>query len=111
MQIEKDSSSELIVWEFQSLFWHGPGVAVLTVDSLGRRPLLLGGVGAMVVALCALGASQISLVGELETWTSVGALLLYVGAYQVRGRAQGLRRPCLCIFVVDFVMHGSVPLG
>ena len=59
------------------------GVAVLTVDSLGRRPLLLGGVSAIVVALCALGASQISLTGELETWTSVGALLLYVGAYQV----------------------------
>ena len=61
----------------------GTGVAVLTVDSLGRRPLLLGGVSAIVVALCALGASQISLTGQLETWTSVGALLLYVGAYQV----------------------------
>jgi len=57
-------------------------VAVLTVDSLGRRPLLLGGVGAMVVALLALGGSQVALEGGLGTWTSVIALLMYVGAYQ-----------------------------
>ena len=31
------------------------GVAVAKVDSVGRRPLLLGGVSAMVVALLALG--------------------------------------------------------
>ena len=59
-------------------------MAVLTVDSLGRRPLLLGGVGSMVVALLALGGSQIALSGGAETWTSVAALLLYVGAYQAR---------------------------
>ncbi|CAL8468142.1 g7681 [Coccomyxa elongata] len=59
------------------------GVAVFTVDSLGRRPLLLGGVSAMVVALLALGGSQLVLSGGMATWTSVIALLIYVGAYQV----------------------------
>ena len=60
------------------------GVAVLTVDSVGRRPLLLGGVGSIVVALLALGGAQTLLSGGAETWTSVAALLLYVGAYQAR---------------------------
>ncbi|CAL5219592.1 g1455 [Coccomyxa viridis] len=59
------------------------GVAVLTVESLGRRPLLLIGVSSMVVSLLALAGSQLALTGQLETWTSVIALLLYVGAYQV----------------------------
>lgn len=63
---------------------HPSGVAVFTVDSLGRRPLLLGGVSAMVVALLALGGSQLVLSGGIATWTSVFALLMYVGAYQVR---------------------------
>jgi hypothetical protein len=63
------------------LLW--AGVAVLTVDSLGRRPLLLAGVSSMVVALLALGGSNLVLSGSLETWTSVIALLVYVGAYQV----------------------------
>jgi hypothetical protein len=65
-------------------------VAVLTVDSLGRRPLLLGGVFSMVIALLALGGSQIALSGGAETWTSVAALLLYVGAYQARPFALSL---------------------
>ena len=56
---------------------------MLTVDSVGRRPLLLGGVSAMVVALLALGGSQLVLSGGIATWTSVLALLFYVGAYQV----------------------------
>lgn len=55
---------------------------MLTVDSVGRRPLLLGGVGSIVVALLALGGAQTLLSGSAETWTSVAALLLYVGAYQ-----------------------------
>ena len=59
------------------------GVAVLTVEDLGRRPLLLIGVSSMVVSLLALGGSQLVLTGQAETWTSVAALLLYVGAYQV----------------------------
>ena len=56
---------------------------MLTVESLGRRPLLLIGVSSMVVSLLALAGSQLALTGQLETWTSVIALLLYVGAYQV----------------------------
>ena len=60
------------------------GVAVAKVDSVGRRPLLLGGVSAMVVALLALGAAELLLTGRVESYTSVAALLLYVGAYQAR---------------------------
>ena len=59
------------------------GVAVLTVDSVGRRPLLLWGVGGMTVALIGLGGSSLTLTGSVSTWSSVAALLLYVGAYQV----------------------------
>lgn len=64
-----------------------PGVAVAKVDSLGRRPLLLGGVSAMVVALLVLGAAELLLSGRTESLTSVAALLLYVGAYQVSCRS------------------------
>ena len=59
------------------------------VDSVGRRPLLLGGVSAMVVALLALGAAELLLTGRVESYTSVAALLLYVGAYQARSTAKG----------------------
>eukprot|EP00884_Botryococcus_braunii_P016785 jgi/Botrbrau1/3790/Bobra.0183s0023.2 len=58
------------------------GIAVGTVDSWGRRPLLLGGVSGMVAALAALSAAQLILTGAASTWTSVIALLLYVGCYQ-----------------------------
>ena len=53
------------------------------VDSVGRRPLLLGGVSAMVLSLVALGIASIQLSGQASAWTSVAALLAYVGAYQV----------------------------
>ena len=59
------------------------GVAVLTVDSVGRRPLLLAGIAGLTIALCALSAAQLLAVGQAATWTSVIALLLYVGCYQV----------------------------
>ena len=59
------------------------GAAVLYVDSVGRRPLLLGGVTGMVGALCALSAATLLFEGSTSTWISVGSLLLYVGAYQV----------------------------
>ena len=53
---------------------------------LGRRPLLLSGVAAMVAALLCLGISQGALggggAGGASAWVSVLALLLYVGAYQ-----------------------------
>jgi hypothetical protein len=58
-------------------------VAVASVDSVGRRPLLLWGVSGMTFALVCLGASSLILSGSVSTWASVIALLLYVGAYQV----------------------------
>eukprot|EP00238_Polyblepharides_amylifera_P009327 CAMPEP_0196594268 /NCGR_PEP_ID=MMETSP1081-20130531/77815_1 /TAXON_ID=36882 /ORGANISM="Pyramimonas amylifera, Strain CCMP720" /LENGTH=489 /DNA_ID=CAMNT_0041918479 /DNA_START=387 /DNA_END=1856 /DNA_ORIENTATION=+ len=64
-------------------------VAVSTVDSLGRRPLLLVGVSCLVVALLALAGIQVlpsdlaEGAGVFLPWYSVAALLLYVGAYQV----------------------------
>lgn len=63
-------------------------VAVLTVDRVGRRPLLLTGISGMVVALAVLAVAQgsvgdpaggITTAGEI----SVLALLMYVGCYQV----------------------------
>lgn len=56
------------------------GVTVFTVDSAGRRPLLLGGVSAMAAALAVLAFCQYADVAPL---VSVAALLVYVGAYQV----------------------------
>ena len=41
------------------------------------------GIAAMVVALGTLGVADLQLEGTASTWTSVAALLLYVGAYQV----------------------------
>nr|CAD1822103.1 unnamed protein product [Ananas comosus var. bracteatus] len=57
------------------------GIAVLKVDSLGRRPLLIGGVGGIVVSLFLLAAYYKILAGF--PLVAVGALLLYVGSYQV----------------------------
>ena len=69
------------------------GVAVLAVDKAGRRPLLIGGVGGMSVALTALalaqaasGAAPPSLPGAPPApaaWAAVAALLAYVAAYQI----------------------------
>lgn len=68
-------------------------VAVSFVDTAGRRPLLLAGVSTMVAALVALGGLSVATaaaaggVGAVDpalAWGSVAALLLYVGAYQVR---------------------------
>lgn len=58
------------------------GVAVLVVDKLGRRPLLLTGVGALTAALLALGTLTIG--GEdSNPYGCAAALLIYVGAYQL----------------------------
>ncbi|KAH7672778.1 Sugar/inositol transporter protein [Dioscorea alata] len=57
------------------------GVAVLKVDDLGRRPLLIGGVSGIVLSLFLLGAYYKGLSGL--PLVAVGALLLYVGSYQV----------------------------
>ncbi|KAF3971358.1 hypothetical protein CMV_005033 [Castanea mollissima] len=57
------------------------GVAVLVVDKLGRRPLLLGGVSGMVISLFLLGSYYLFL-GDVPV-VAVVSLLLYVGCYQL----------------------------
>ncbi|CAA2933379.1 D-xylose-proton symporter-like 2 [Olea europaea subsp. europaea] len=57
------------------------GVAVLVVDRLGRRPMLLGGVSGMVISLFLLG-SYYTYLDNIPA-VAVVALLLYVGCYQL----------------------------
>ncbi|RZB79056.1 D-xylose-proton symporter-like 2 isoform B [Glycine soja] len=57
------------------------GVAVVVVDKLGRRPLLLGGVSGIVISLFFLGSYYIFL--DNSPVVAVIGLLLYVGSYQV----------------------------
>ncbi|KAJ4822196.1 hypothetical protein Tsubulata_030998 [Turnera subulata] len=57
------------------------GAAVLVVDRLGRRPLLLVGVSGIVISLFLLGSYYIFL--DNAPFVAVVALLLYVGCYQV----------------------------
>lgn len=57
------------------------GVAVLKVDDLGRRPLLIGGVGGLAISLLLLSAYYQFLGGF--PFVAVAALLLYVGCYQI----------------------------
>ncbi|EFN53468.1 hypothetical protein CHLNCDRAFT_25635 [Chlorella variabilis] len=57
------------------------GIAVATVDSWGRRPLLLYGVSGIVLSLLALGTAQVA--RDMVAWTNLVALLLYVGCYQL----------------------------
>lgn len=56
-------------------------IAVLVVDKLGRRPLLLGGVSGIVISLFGL-ASYFTFLGNAPV-LAVVALLLYVGCYQL----------------------------
>lgn len=56
-------------------------VAVLYVDKLGRRPLLIGGVTGLAVSLVIL-STYFSLLKGLP-YLAVTALLLYVGCYQI----------------------------
>uniref|UniRef100_I1QWB3 Major facilitator superfamily (MFS) profile domain-containing protein n=1 Tax=Oryza glaberrima TaxID=4538 RepID=I1QWB3_ORYGL len=56
------------------------GVAVLVVDRLGRRPLLIGGVSGIAVSLFLL-SSYYTLLKDAP-YVAVIALLLYVGCYQ-----------------------------
>lgn len=57
------------------------GLAVVAVDRLGRRPLLLGGVSGMVISLFLLGSYYLYL--DDVPAIAVVALLLYVGCYQL----------------------------
>ncbi|XP_022141799.1 D-xylose-proton symporter-like 3, chloroplastic isoform X2 [Momordica charantia] len=56
-------------------------IAVLKVDDLGRRPLLIGGVSGIAVSLLLLSAYYKFLGGF--PIVAVAALLLYVGCYQI----------------------------
>lgn len=56
------------------------GIAVLTVDKLGRRPLLITGVSGMAVSLFLL-AAYYAFLGSAPV-VAVISLLLYVGCYQ-----------------------------
>ncbi|CAA3023388.1 D-xylose-proton symporter-like 3, chloroplastic [Olea europaea subsp. europaea] len=57
------------------------GIAVLKVDDLGRRPLLIGGVSGIALSLVLLSAYYKFLGGF--PFVAVAALLLYVGCYQI----------------------------
>ncbi|KAL6906305.1 hypothetical protein ACP4OV_003906 [Aristida adscensionis] len=57
------------------------GAAVLVVDRLGRRPLLIGGVSGIAVSLFLL-SSYYTLLKDAP-YVAVIALLLYVGCYQL----------------------------
>ncbi|KAI4352122.1 hypothetical protein L6164_006403 [Bauhinia variegata] len=57
------------------------GTAVILVDTLGRRPLLLGGVSGMVISLFLLGSYYLFLEDTLVV--AIVGLLLYVGCYQI----------------------------
>ncbi|KAL4515024.1 hypothetical protein Ndes2526B_g03660 [Nannochloris sp. 'desiccata'] len=62
------------------------GIAVATVDSWGRRPLLLTGITGICGSLVVLGANQAGFLPVAESsaaWINVFALLAYVGAYQM----------------------------
>ncbi|KAB1225880.1 D-xylose-proton symporter-like 3, chloroplastic [Morella rubra] len=56
-------------------------IAVLKVDDLGRRPLLIGGVSGIALSLFLLSAYY-KVLGGLPI-VAVAALLLYVGCYQI----------------------------
>ncbi|KAF5930837.1 hypothetical protein HYC85_031710 [Camellia sinensis] len=57
------------------------GVAVLKVDDIGRRPLLIGGVSGIAVSLFLL-SGYYKFFGGFP-FVAVAALLLYVGCYQI----------------------------
>ncbi|KAI5075409.1 hypothetical protein GOP47_0009485 [Adiantum capillus-veneris] len=56
-------------------------VAVFKVDELGRRPLLIAGVGGLILSLFLLGGYYS--VGQSYPVLAVISLLLYVGCYQI----------------------------
>ncbi len=55
-----------------------------TVDKVGRRPLLLLGVGGMCLSALAIGVVVLVASSSMvSTYISVAALFLFVGCYQV----------------------------
>lgn len=58
--------------------------AVRLVDRVGRRPLLLWGIGGMILGLALIGLSfHLPGLGHLRGWLAAGSLVLYVGAFAV----------------------------
>lgn len=70
-------------------------MAVLAVDRVGRRPLLLFGVGGMCLSALAVGVEGlVAYESMIGTYIAVVALFLFVGCYQVR--LINTRRILLC---------------
>ena len=60
------------------------GVAVVTVDKFGRRPLLLIGVGGMFGSTLLIGiACQVAYSSAAATYITIVMLFIFVGSYQV----------------------------
>ena len=60
------------------------GVAVLTVDKGGRRPLLLIGVAGMVMSAALVGVAVLAAGNSMAvTYLSIVGLFIFVGSYQV----------------------------
>lgn len=60
------------------------GVAVVTVDKFGRRPLLLIGVGGMFASALLIGiACQVAYGSAAATYITIVMLFIFVGSYQV----------------------------
>lgn len=60
------------------------GVAVLTVDSAGRRPLLLVGVAGMCFSAMLVGIAALISYGSMAvTYISIVGLFGFIGSYQV----------------------------
>ncbi len=58
-------------------------LAIWLVDRVGRRPLLLFGMGGMGVSLCVLAAGSMLGHGPLLGWLTAGGLAAYVGFFAV----------------------------
>ncbi len=58
-------------------------VALLLLDRVGRRPLLLIGMAGMVISLAVLGTAFLFPHLRVLRWFSAGSLMLYVGSFAV----------------------------
>ena len=58
-------------------------VALLLLDRVGRRPLLLIGMAGMVISLAVLGTAFLFPHLRVLRWLSAGSLMLYVGSFAV----------------------------
>lgn len=58
-------------------------VALLLLDRVGRRPLLLIGIAGMVISLAVLGTAFLFPHLPVLRWVAAGSLMLYVGSFAV----------------------------